>query len=84
MEAMLAVVGAGRAYCVVPEYVARFYPQPGVTFVAIADMPPIDVSIGVLRARLGEAQIDAIHRAAEAATARRPPRSLRREPKRRG
>jgi DNA-binding transcriptional LysR family regulator len=71
MEAMLAVVGAGRAYCIVPEYVPRFYPQPAVTFIATPDVPPIDVGIGVLRARLGEDQIEAVQRTATAVTARR-------------
>jgi DNA-binding transcriptional LysR family regulator len=73
MEAMLAVVGAGRAYCVVPEYVARFYPQPGVTFVSIDDVRPITVGIGALRSRLGEPQIDAVIKLAESVT-RRPRR----------
>ena len=31
MEAVLAAVGARRGVAVVPEYVSRYYPQPGVT-----------------------------------------------------
>jgi DNA-binding transcriptional LysR family regulator len=60
MEAMLAVVGAGRAVCVLPEYVKRFYPQPGVTFVALPDLEPCVVGIGALRGRLTEPHIAAI------------------------
>jgi len=68
MEALLAVVGAGRAYCVVPEYVPRFYPQPGVTFLTVADVGPCPVSIGALRSRLGEPHIEAVLKIAESVT----------------
>lgn len=71
MEAMLAVVGAGRAYCVVPEYVARFYPQPGVTFLTFDDVKPCLVGIGALRSRLGEPHIEAVLKIAESVTHRR-------------
>jgi DNA-binding transcriptional LysR family regulator len=57
MEAMLAAVGAGRAIAVVPEYVARFYPQPGVEFLATPTVGPCTVGIGALRSRQGELQI---------------------------
>ena len=57
MEEMLAVVGAGRAIAVVPEYVARFYPQPGVQFLATEAVGPCTVGIGALRSRQGELQI---------------------------
>jgi DNA-binding transcriptional LysR family regulator len=57
MEAMLAAVGAGRAIAVVPEYVARFYPQPGVTFLATPTVGPCTVGVGALRSRQGELQI---------------------------
>ena len=57
MEAMLAVVGAGRAIAVVPEYVERFYPQPGVQFVRTAAVGPCTVGIGALRSRQAELQI---------------------------
>jgi len=79
MEAMLAAVGAGRAYCVVPEYVARFYPQPGVTFLTVGDVKPCLVGIGALRSRLGEPHIEAVLKIAESVTqgrkARTAPRS---------
>lgn len=71
MEAMLAVVGAGRAYCIVPEYVARFYPQPGVTFLTLDEVKPCVVGIGALRSRLGEPQIGAVLKTAESVTHRR-------------
>jgi len=71
MEAMLALVGAGRAYCVVPEYVPRFYPQPGVTFLTVADVKPCLVGIGALRSRMGEPHIDAVLKIAESVTHRR-------------
>jgi len=75
MEAMLAVVGAGRAYCVVPEYVARFYPQPGVTFLTVVDVKPCLVGIGALRSRLGEPHIGAVLKIAESVTQRRKART---------
>jgi DNA-binding transcriptional LysR family regulator len=71
MEAMLALVGAGRAYCVVPEYVPRFYPQPGVTFLTVDDVKPGVVGIGALRSRMGEPHIDAVLKIAESVTHRR-------------
>jgi DNA-binding transcriptional LysR family regulator len=57
MEAILAVVGAGRAIAVVPEYVTRFYPQPGVQFVQTEVVGPCTVGIGALRSRQSEVQI---------------------------
>ena len=68
MEAMLAVVGAGRAYCVVPEYVPRFYPQPGVTFLTVGDVGPSQVGIGASRSRLSEPHIEAVLKLAESVT----------------
>ena len=65
MEALLAAVGAGRAICVVPEYVTRFYPQPGVTFLTIDAVGPCRVGLGALRARAAEPQVAAMLRAAE-------------------
>lgn len=75
MEAMMALVGAGRAYCVVPEYVPRFYPQPGVTFLTVDDVKPCVVGIGALRSRLGEPHIEAVLRIAESVTQRRKART---------
>ncbi len=72
MERMLAVVGAGRAYCVVPEYVTRFYPQPGVTFVKVPGVEPGVVGIGAMRSRLGEPHIEAMMRTAESIARPRP------------
>ena len=60
MEAMLAVVGSGRAVCVVPEYVARFYPQPGVAFLDMAEVGPCPVGIGALRTRQAEPHVAAV------------------------
>lgn len=71
MEALLALVGAGRAYCVVPEYVPRFYPQPGVTFLTVDDVKPGVVGIGALRSRMGEPHIEAVLKIAELVTHRR-------------
>lgn len=68
MENMLAVVGAGRAICVVPEYVARFYPQPGVTFLTVEDVGPCIVGIGAMRSRIGEPHIEAVLKIAESVT----------------
>jgi DNA-binding transcriptional LysR family regulator len=68
MEAMLAVVGTARAVCVVPEYVHRFYPQPGVSFIELAELEPCPVGIGAVRARLGEPHIAAVFKAASAAS----------------
>ena len=64
MEAILAVVGAGRAIAVVPEYVARFYPQPGVRFVQIPAVGPCTVGIAALRLRQSESEIGALLRLA--------------------
>jgi DNA-binding transcriptional LysR family regulator len=64
MEAMLAVVGAGRAIAVVPEYVARYYPQPGVRFVEMAGVGPCTVGIAALRSRQSESEIGALLRLA--------------------
>lgn len=74
MEALLAVVGAGRAYSVVPEYVARFYPQPGVTFRAVESVGPCMVGIGALRSRAMEPQIAAVLKLAESIARRGGPR----------
>ena len=59
MEAMLAAVGARRGVAVVPEYVSRFYPQPGVAFVPIDDLGPCDVEVATLRSRRTEPVISA-------------------------
>lgn len=83
MEAMLAVVGAGRAIAVVPEYVARFYPQPGVRFVATAAVGPCTVGVGALRSRQGELEIGTLLRLAGSVAPRgrrSSPRGARREP----
>lgn len=72
MEAMLAVVGAGRAYCVVPEYVARFYPHPRVTFLSVQGVAPCVVGVGALGSRLVEPHIDAVLKIAESLTRRGP------------
>ena len=83
MEAILAVVGAGRAIAVVPEYVARFYPQPGVTFVTTAAVGPCTVGVGALRSRQGELQIGTLLKLAGnvAPRGRRSrPRGARRDP----
>jgi DNA-binding transcriptional LysR family regulator len=82
MEAMLAAVGAGRAIAIVPEYVARFYPQPGVQFVATAAVGPCTVGVGALRARQGELQIGTLMRLAASMAPRGPrsrPRGARRQ-----
>ena len=68
MEAMLAAVGAGRAIAVVPEYVARFYPQPGVRFVTTPAVGPGTVGIGALRSRQGELQIGTLLEARDSAS----------------
>jgi DNA-binding transcriptional LysR family regulator len=70
MEAMLAVVGAGRAYCVVPEYVARFYPHPRVTFLSVEGVGPCVVGVGALSSRLAEPPIGAVLKIAESVTRR--------------
>jgi len=71
MEAMLALVGASRAVCVVPEYVARYYPQPGVRFLSVPWLGPCTVALGALRTREHEPQIAAILKVAAAAATRR-------------
>ena len=70
MEAMLSAVGAGRGVCVVPEYVSRFYPQPGVAFLPVAGLPPCSVEIAALRSRQAEPLIGAMMRVAEGLPAR--------------
>jgi DNA-binding transcriptional LysR family regulator len=60
MEAMLSAVGAGRGVCVVPEYVSRYYPQPGVAFLPVAGLGPCSVEIAALRARQVEPLISAL------------------------
>ena len=69
MEGMLAVVGAGHAVCVVPEYVQRFYPHPGVTFASVDNLDPCTVGIGALRTRLAEPNIAAVLSLADAIVA---------------
>ena len=71
MEAMLALVGAGRAVCVVPTYVERFYPQPGVRFISRPEIGPCQVSLAASRAREHEPHIAAILRTASVTVARR-------------
>lgn len=51
MEAMLSAVGAGRGVCVVPEYVSRYYPQPGVRFLTVEGLEPCPVEVAALRSR---------------------------------
>ena len=65
MEAMLAAVGAGRGVCVVPEYVSRYYPQPGVSFLEVADLEPCSVEFAALRSRHLEPMITAFVALAE-------------------
>ena len=65
MEAMLSAVGAGRGVCVVPEYVSRFYPQPGVAFLTVAGLGPCSVEVAALRSRQGEPLVAALIRVAE-------------------
>ena len=72
MEAILAAVGAGRAIAVVPEYVARFYPQPGVRFVTTPAVGPCTVGIGALRSRQGELQIGTLLKLATSVAPRGP------------
>lgn len=60
MEAMLALAGAGRAAVVVPPYVERYYPQPGVRFVSRPGLGPCQVSLAATRAREHEPHIAAI------------------------
>ena len=48
MEAVLAA--ARRGVAVVPEYVSRYYPQPGVTFMAIDGLESCSVEIATLHA----------------------------------
>ena len=60
MEAMLAAVGARRGVAVVPEYVSRFYPQPGVIFVERDDIEPCSIEIAALRARADEPMVKAL------------------------
>jgi DNA-binding transcriptional LysR family regulator len=59
MEAMLAAVGARRGVAVVPEYVSRYYPQPGVAFVPLADLGPCSVEVAALRSRQAEPLVEA-------------------------
>lgn len=59
MEAMLAAVGAQRGVAVVPEYVSRYYPQPGVVFQRIPGLGPCSVEIAGLRSRQGEPEVAA-------------------------
>lgn len=75
MEAMLAAVGARRGVAVVPEYVSRFYPQPGVAFLPRADLAPCAVELAVLASRASEPLIAALLGVAAATTAGGPARS---------
>jgi DNA-binding transcriptional LysR family regulator len=59
MEAMLAAVGAQRGVAVVPEYVSRYYPQPGVVFQRVAGLGPCSVEIAGLRSRQAEPEVAA-------------------------
>ena len=57
MEAMLSAVGAGRGVCVVPEYVSRYYPQPGVSFLTLEELGPCSVEVAASRSRRLEALV---------------------------
>jgi len=70
MEAMLSVVGAGRGVCVVPEYVSRYYPQPGVTFLPVPGLRPCSVELAALRSRDVDPLIAAILGVAQRLTRR--------------
>jgi DNA-binding transcriptional LysR family regulator len=59
MEAMLAAVGAQRGVAVVPEYVSRYYPQPGVVFQRTRGLRPCSVEIAGLRSRQAEPEVAA-------------------------
>lgn len=59
MEAILAAVGARRGVAVVPEYVSRYYPQPGVVFLALHALAPCSVELAALKARQTEHAIAA-------------------------
>jgi DNA-binding transcriptional LysR family regulator len=59
MEAMLAAVGAQRGVAVVPEYVSRYYPQPGVVFRRVTGLGPCTVEIAGLRSRHAEPEVAA-------------------------
>ncbi|MFN8622549.1 MAG: LysR family transcriptional regulator [Chloroflexota bacterium] len=59
MEAMLAAVGARRGVAVVPEYVSRYYPQPGVVFERVAGLGPCSVEIAALRTRQADPEVAA-------------------------
>ncbi len=59
MEAMLAAVGARRGVAVVPEYVSRYYPQPGVAFHRVDGLGSCSVEIAALRSRQGEPEVAA-------------------------
>jgi DNA-binding transcriptional LysR family regulator len=71
MEAMLAAVGARRGVAVVPEYVSRFYPQPGVAFIPRADLAPCRVELAALASRATEPVVAAFLDVAAATTAGR-------------
>ena len=60
MEAMLSAVGARRGVAVVPEYVSRFYPQPGVTFLSLDELTPAVIKIAVMRSRSSEPLVGAL------------------------
>lgn len=60
MEAMLSAVGAGLGVCVVPEYVARYYPQPAVRFLRARNLVPGEMAIAALSTRLNEPVIAAL------------------------
>jgi DNA-binding transcriptional LysR family regulator len=60
MEAMLASVGARRGVAIVPEYVSRYYPQPGVAFVPLDGLVECTVDFAALRSRQDEPLIEAL------------------------
>ncbi len=70
MEAVLAAVGARRGVAVVPEYVSRYYPQPGVTFLAMDGLGPCTIEIAALHSRESEPPIRAFLEVARASVAR--------------
>lgn len=59
MEAMLAAVGARRGVAVVPEYVSRYYPQPGVLFERMSGLGSCSVEIAALRTRQADPEVAA-------------------------
>jgi DNA-binding transcriptional LysR family regulator len=70
MESVLAAVGARRGVAVVPEYVSRFYPQPGVVFLALDELGPCSIEVAALRERSAEPPVAAFLEAARTAAQR--------------